>query len=90
MTKVYIPGLSQAITMVREPKVHNHTEFTIVNAQALTKEEAEQLFEKMARRYLKMSKAEFLKHLDSGFFLKHPELEHRLDSVLFYLPLIQR
>jgi hypothetical protein len=57
---------------------------------ALTKEQAEQLFDKMAQRYLKMSTTEFLARLDSGFFNEHPELERRLDSVLFYLPLIRR
>ena len=56
----------------------------------LTTDESAVIFERIVRRYLKMSAKEFFERLDSGFFQIHPELEHRLDSVLFYLPLIKR
>ena len=58
--------------------------------EPLTVDESTAMFERVVRRYLKMSAQEFFKRLDSGFFQGHPELEHRLDSVLFYLPLINR
>ena len=58
--------------------------------EPLTVDESAAIFEGVVRRYLKMSSGEFFKRLDSGFFREHPELEHRLDSVLFYLPLIKR
>jgi hypothetical protein len=56
----------------------------------LTANESAIVFERVTRRYLNMSTAEFLSRLDSGYFQGHPELERRLDSVLFYLPLIKR
>ncbi len=56
----------------------------------LTKEEATSVFEKRVRRYLKMSPDEFCNKLDSGYFNKHPRLARRLDSVLFYMPLVRR
>lgn len=56
----------------------------------LTEAEAAVIFDRAARRYLKMSKDEFLSRMASGYFQEHPELERRLDSVLFYLPLIRR
>jgi hypothetical protein len=59
-------------------------------APAFTKEEASKLFEQASQRYLKMSASEFLDRLDSGYFSKHPNLARRVDSVLFYLPLIRR
>lgn len=46
------------------------------------------MFERMTRRYLKMSAADFLERLESGYF-EHPELNRRVSNVLFYLPLIQ-
>ena len=61
-----------------------------VEVQALTKDEAASAFEGVVRRYLKMSTAQFLERLDSGFFRQHPELDRRVDSVAFYLPLIRR
>jgi hypothetical protein len=57
---------------------------------SLTVDESAMIFERTVQRYLKMSTSEFLSRLDSGYFQKHPELERRLDSVLFYLPLIKR
>jgi hypothetical protein len=57
---------------------------------ALTPDEAAIVFERAVRRYLKMSTTEFLSRLESGYFRERPELERRLDSVLFYLPLIKR
>lgn len=48
------------------------------------------MFERMTRRYLKMSAADFLARLKSGYFEEHPELNRRVSTVLFYLPLIQR
>jgi hypothetical protein len=57
---------------------------------ALSREEASRVFESVVRRYLKMSTTDFLGRLDSGYFHGHPEMERRLDSVLFYLPLIRR
>jgi hypothetical protein len=62
----------------------------IKDTGALTREQAERVFEKMVQRYLKMSTSRFLENLDSGYFNKRPELQHRLDSVLFYLPLLKR
>jgi hypothetical protein len=56
----------------------------------LTPDEAAIVFERAVRRYLKMSTTEFLSRLESGYFRERPELERRLDSVLFYLPLIKR
>lgn len=47
------------------------------------------MFERMTRRYLKMSAADFLERLESGYFEEHPELNRRVSNVLFYLPLIQ-
>jgi hypothetical protein len=57
---------------------------------SLTVDESAIIFERVVQRYLKMSTAEFLSRIDSGYFQKHPELEDRLNSVLFYLPLIKR
>ena len=62
----------------------------VANTEALTNDEAARIFERMVQRYLKMSTCEFLKRLDSGYFRQHPDLDRRLDSVLFYLPLIRR
>jgi len=56
----------------------------------LTESESAVIFERAVRRYLNMSSVEFLSHLDSGYFQGHPELERRLNSVLFYLPLVKR
>jgi hypothetical protein len=56
----------------------------------LTADESAIIFERVVRRYLKMSTAEFLSRIDSGYFQEHPELQQRLDSALFYLPLIKR
>ncbi len=58
--------------------------------EPLTTEEAASVFDGVVRRYLKMSTDEFITKLNAGFFQTHPELERRLDSVLFYLPLIRR
>ena len=57
---------------------------------ALSATESAAIFEGVVRRYLKMSTAEFLSRIDYGYFQDHPELAQRLDSVLFYLPLIKR
>jgi hypothetical protein len=56
----------------------------------LTANESAIIFERVVRRYLKMSTAEFLSRIDSGYFQEHPELQQHLDSALFYLPLIKR
>jgi hypothetical protein len=69
-------------TVICDPKTEG--------AAALTTEEAVKLFEQAAQRYLHMSTDLFLDRLGSGYFNKHPELARRLDSVLFYLPLIRR
>ncbi len=72
----------------QQPLISDSAE--LKGAQAFTKEQAAQVFEKMVQRYLKMSTPQFLKCLDAGYFSQHPELERRLDSVLFYLPLIRQ
>ena len=68
-------------TIICDPKIEGPS--------ALTKDEAAKLFDQVSRRYLQMSADEFLGRLDSGYFSKHPKLARRLDSVLFYLPLIR-
>jgi len=55
-----------------------------------TADESADVFEHVVQRYLKMSTSDFLSRMESGYFAEHPELELRLDAVLFYLPLIRR
>lgn len=60
-----------------------------IGVEPFSQDEATSMFERMTRRYLKMSAADFLERLESGYFEEHPELNRRVSNVLFYLPLIQ-
>jgi hypothetical protein len=53
-------------------------------------ENAEQLaeFERACQRYLHMSTADFLQKMDSGYFLRHPELARKAADVALLLPLL--
>jgi hypothetical protein len=51
-------------------------------------DEANELIDAAARRYLKMSGREFLRLYESGEFSTRPELAHKVSCVAMLLPLI--
>lgn len=56
----------------------------------MSREEALATFDAAARRYLKMSGAEFLRKWNSGFFKDKQQLATKVDAVSILLPLVER
>jgi len=60
------------------------------SADLMSPEQVQATFNAAARRYLRMSGAEFLEKWDRGYFKTRPDLASRVDAVSILFPLIGR
>ncbi len=64
-------------------------EQTFLDADFFSEEEAKKLFDATARRYLKISGAEFLRHWDAGDYLGRDGEENNVMRVAVLVPMVR-